>query len=444
MFLKLFCLSVAVPVFAVVVGCGGSAGTTDGGGGGNPTHVTFTFKGATPTAVAAKVGSGAFTVQALSAGTLTLSIPSGTTDFAVAVNCPPQSQAMGSLTLTSSYQIVMEASTADGTEFTGSCTIPWSTPPTGILTGRVDASAIPGANYIGVDATNGGSGGEAFFLSGTASDLNLLLPAGTDRVGLGAYVYTASNPYGANSVWTLAAVRNFDGVAVPGSVNGGVAVELGAADAVTQQPITYKNVPSNYGAPSTFAYFVWKDSGGVWLSNGATSEYPAVPTVAAEAGDYYSFYVAAYSQSTAGEGMLVSATSTSAGPQTFTFPATWTYAGPTPAALLSFDMNYTGFAGKTGVADAAGLSWQTGTGTQSSTNYSYQVIASANYLNGSTRLTLPELSSVPGFLTLPASGTNAVWLAEIIQSSNGFLQPVKGGANTNTSSVQNVGTFTVP
>ena len=109
-------------------------------------------------------------------------------------------------------------------------------------------------------------------------------------------------------------------------------------------------------------------------------------------------------------------------------------------AVPSFDVTYPGFAGKTGVTNAVAISWQTG--SENTTRYSYQVSASANYLNGSTTLALPDLSGVPGFLTPPASGTKVAWWAEILQNSNGFLQPSSSGANG--SSVQNGGTFTVP
>jgi hypothetical protein len=92
------------------------------------------------------------------------------------------------------------------------------------------------------------------------------------------------------------------------------------------------------------------------------------------------------------------------------------------------------------VTDAAAIGWQTGSGN--TTQYSCQVLASANYLNGSTTLVVPDLSGVPGFLTPPPSGTNVAWLAEIFQSSNGFLQPSSTAGNA--SSVLNGGTFTVP
>jgi hypothetical protein len=429
-------LSALALLIVVIAGCGGgSSGGAGGGGGNNPTVVTFTVNGPTPTAVAAKIGSGAFAAQTISSGKVSLSIPSGTTEFAVAVKCPPLSQTVGPLTITTSGQTVFEATTADGTEFTIPCSAPVSNPATGALTGSADASAIAGVNTIGVTA-----GSESYFLTGASSNFNLTAPAGTSRVAVGGYVYTASNPYGADSVYTLAALRNFDGVTVPGTVNGGATVELGAADAVTQEPITYIGLPSNYAAPGVFAFYEWKNGGGVWLTNGAASTYPVVPGAAAETGDFYIFTVSAYSQSHVGEGMVVSASSTSAGPLTFTFPPPWSYAGPAAAAQPSFDVTYAGFAGKAGVTDTAAIGWQTGSGN--TTQYSCQVLASANYLNGSTTLVVPDLSGVPGFLPAPVSGTNVAWLAEIIQRSNGFLQPSSTAGNA--SSVLNGGTFTVP
>src|SRR6185437_14297378 len=103
-------------------GCGGGsggAGSTGlpGPGDSNPTVVTFKFNSGTPSAVAARVGSGAFTAQTLSAGALSLSIPSGTSNFAVAFVC--------TLTLNGLAQIpeqfVFEASTADGSSFNLPC-----------------------------------------------------------------------------------------------------------------------------------------------------------------------------------------------------------------------------------------------------------------------------------------------------------------------------------
>jgi len=306
-----------------IAGCGGSGGggNMGGGGGGNPTTVTFTFKGAAPTAVAAQIGSGSFKAETVSSGAVSLSIPDGTTKFAVAYVCPSVAvMAGGTQVGQNTNETIVEASTADGTSFTVTCyTIPAST-ESGTLTGSVDASAISGANYTAVVAANGSFGNETFG-SGATSNFSLSMPAGTDRVGLAGYVYT-SGPFGANSVWTLAALRNFDGVTVPGAVNGGSTVALGAADAVTQESITYKNVPQDYHAPTTLAEYIWSGGGGLQLSNGATSQYPAVPAAAAKSGDSYLFSAAAHSGT--GSGVVAISTLSAAGPVTFSFPPPWT------------------------------------------------------------------------------------------------------------------------
>ena len=50
--------------------------------------VTYTFTGASPTAVATQIGTGSYTQASLQANKLTLSIPSGTSNYSVAFLCP--------------------------------------------------------------------------------------------------------------------------------------------------------------------------------------------------------------------------------------------------------------------------------------------------------------------------------------------------------------------
>jgi hypothetical protein len=138
-------------ICAMFWGCGGSGSQggsgTGGSGSGSPTAVTLTFYEGTPTAVAAKIGSGSFSLQTISSGKLTLSIPSGTTTFAVAYVCTAQSFP--------TYEDVFEASTADGTSFTVPCPAPLPSTPMGTLTGNVDISGIPGANEANIDLIHG-------------------------------------------------------------------------------------------------------------------------------------------------------------------------------------------------------------------------------------------------------------------------------------------------
>src|SRR5690348_6349295 len=91
-------------LFIGLAGCGGGSVSGGdgggGGGGGNPTAVTFKINGGTPTAVAAKIGSGPFTAQTLTSGSLSLSIPSGTTTFALAVSCAQETETIEQGTVT--------------------------------------------------------------------------------------------------------------------------------------------------------------------------------------------------------------------------------------------------------------------------------------------------------------------------------------------------------
>jgi hypothetical protein len=422
----------------IVSGCGGAAGGggggggNGGGGGGNtPATVTVSFAG-TPTALAAQVGSRAFTTATLASGTLTLNIPSGTTNFAVAYICPD-----GGYT----QQIVLEASTLDATSYSAPYCASTATLPTGTLTGSGDVSAIAGAGYLGVTADSGSGSSEGFLLTvtGDPEPISVALPSGTDRVAVTGY-YLA-NPVVFSSGENLLAVRNFEGVTIPGTLNGGNAVTLGAADEVTMQPITYKNVPSGFPAPTTTAYYDWGDGGDLLLSNDATTQYPAIPAAASESGDYYSFGAVTEMSTNGGAteaGVSVATNTTANGPVTFTFPAPWIYAGPTPSAQPVFNMANSGITGKTGVMDFFTLAWNVTAAGQTNS----EVIATANYLNGSTSLTVPNLTGVSGFLSGPPSGGLVVWFADVEQSTAASLQPL--GQNGTIVDVENGGSFTVP
>jgi hypothetical protein len=426
-------------VCLVVSGCGGGStgGSGGGGGGGNggggdtPTTVTVSFAGA-PTALATQIGSGAFTAATLTSGTLTLSIPSGTTNFAVAYLC-----------LDGGYtqQTVYEASTLDGTSYTALYCPSTATEPTGTLTGSGDVSAIAGAGFVGVTADSGSGYSEGVLLTvtGNPQPINVAMPSGTDRVAVTGY-YLA-NPEEFGSAENLLAVRNFDGVTIPGALNGGNTVTLGAADEVTMQPITYKNVPSGFFAPTTNANYEWSDGGVLLLSNEATTQYPAIPAAAAESGDYYSFGAVTEMSTNGGatEAEVSVGTNTTAnGAVTFTFPAAWIYAGPTPSAQPVFNMANSGITGKTGVTDFVTLSW----GVTAAGQTTSEVLATANYLNGSTSLTFPNLTGVSGFLSGPPSGGTVVWFADVEQSTAASLQPL--GQNGTIVAVENGGEFTVP
>jgi hypothetical protein len=427
--------------FSLLAGCGGSSGGNGGGGGGTPTAVTFTFSEATPTAVAMQIGAGQFTAAMLSSGKLTLSLPSGTTDFTVAYVCPSVSGATSTQSQPSSLaeERVVEASTLDGTSFVGVClgTIAPASVATGTLTGSADASAIPGANSLIIYAESAqnptGFPGIEPLLSSTG-DFSLAAPAGNDRVMVAAY---SSAEIGNLEPMSLVAVKNFNSQTVPGSLNGGNTVVLGTADQTTPEPLTYQDVPSGYTAPTTLVDYQMGNVG-IGIAGVATSEYPALPAGATESGDSYLFWSQTFNISNPSQRTLVTTTLPSAAPVSFAFPPAWPYAGPTPAAQPSFDLSDPGFSGVTGVFDAVEMNWSPTSNTQDVV----LLTASGNYLNGSTTVEIPDLSGLPGFLPSPVTGTEVGWSAEITQGEFPSLRLPSSTPTIRT--VSNSGSYTVP
>jgi hypothetical protein len=419
-------------IVALLSGCGGSASSSGGGGGGggSATTVTFKFTGGTPTAVAARIGTGAFTAQ--NPGTLSLSIPSGTTDFAVGYVCTSGSSSGFPGQIQEAEEIVFEASTADGTSFTGPCPgASLSTTTTGTLTASVDASAIPNASILNLAVQNDGLLFEGV-LQSPVGNLSALGPVGNDRVEVLAYSSTMQGPL--EEELGLVGAKNFTAQAVPGSLNGGETVVLGSSDETTPEPISYSGVPLGYDPPSTIATFNMGNGGGFVLAASAAGQYPAMPAGAIESGDSYFFLSTAHNSANVGETVISLVNSPSGGPVSIAFPAPWAYAGPTPAALPTFNFNYSGFSGM----QSASLVWM----PSSSAENIFEVNATPSYQNGSAALDFPDLSSRKGFLASPASGTNVTWLAEMVENSAGAFQSASSSATT--SAVENSGSFTVP
>jgi hypothetical protein len=385
--------------------------------------------------VATKVGSGVFAAATLSSGVVTLSLPSGTTSFAVAFVCPAIS--LTSAGLQQTVENVFEATILDGTSFTESCQTGPSKPDTGVLTGSVDASALSGAHILEVYAQSAQTGpiGLPFPVLGSSGSFSVAAPLGTDRVLVLAYDSVVNGNM--ETLGGLVAAKNFSSQSVPGALNGGNTVVFGAGDATTLEPVTYIGVPSGYSTPTILAGFELSGGGAVLLGTSDTNGYPAFPAGAVQSGDSYVFSAGARSISNPGEQVRVTTTSASAGPESFTFPAAWMYGGPAPAAWPSLNFAYAGFAGKTGVTDGVVESWKTGA---TMTNM-VVVISTGNSLNGSTTLAVPDLSGLAGFLAAPTSGTNVVWTAEI---SQGNVPSVSGTREGSTMLVSNAGTYMAP
>jgi len=435
----LFRSSAFTLAFLFLCGCGGSSGGNTGGGGGggnSSTTVTFTFVGATPTAVATQIGSGSFTAAA-PASTVTLMLPSGTANFAVAYVCPPISGAIPPSTIVPvTEERVFEASTLDGTSFSEPCPSSISvTGANGTLTGSVDASAIPGIDILEIYAQNAQNSPTGFptLVPVSGGSFSAIAPAGTDRVMVAAFSTAAS---GNLEALNLVAAKNFSSQTVPGALNGGNTVVLSAADQTTTEPLTYQNVPSGYNAPTTIVGHQLGNAGGIVVADSATSGYPALPAAAVESGDSYTFRAITSSSSNPSQSTLVTTTLAGAGPESVSFPPAWSYAGPTPAAWPSFNLAYAGFQGKTGVVDEVEMEWS----PSSTAGNIVMVTATANYLNGSMTVSVPNLSVLTGFIAPAASGTTIIWSAHINQEISLAGSP----SSIAQSIVQNNGTYIVP
>jgi len=403
------------------------------------TTVTFTFSGVTPSAVLTQIGSSNFTAATVSSNTVTISLPSGTNNFAIAWTCPEDLSSQ----LPFGDQNAFEATTADGTTFGMACFAAPQTGPTANLTMSVDASAFAASTsspYLAIQAGNSSYVTTAFGNSGEVvlSGYSVKAPRGSDQVDLLVY---GSGPY-------LLAVKSFSGQAVPGALNGGNTVVFDSSDGAVDEHITYNNAPANYYAPTSFVNVTPAGQNYQYpvLADTATTAYPALPASVAQSGDLYTIQAQSYYFTPpTGQGgsteQQVSETLnfTGGGPATITFPAPWTYNGPTPAALPTMDFPvYTDFAGQTGVTQVGTLAWAAG----SANTFQYQVTATDNYLEGSTSLAFPDLSSFTGFQPLPFSGASVRWNAQIVQSNSGFEQSAT--ANSKEFEVGAFGTYTVP
>jgi hypothetical protein len=419
---------------ALVCGCGTSIGTGNPGGGASTT-ITLTITGVTPTAIATKIGFGPFTPGTLTSGAVTITIPSNETSFAVAYFCTAFLSPSGNAPSEVTEQDVFEATTLDGTSFSGAC-LPGlssspSTAPLGQLTGSIDASAIPGVNYLVVSAPNV----DFNFPFTNATSFGFATTTGTDRVLVLAYddTYSPPAPYGST---TLAAAKNFDGQAVPGALNGGNTVALGLQDETTPVAITYSSLPSGFVIDSSTASFVTSAGEANIIAAPATKQYVALPKGATESGDYYRIYMDAYSGSS---GMTVIKNLTSAVPVALTFPPSWIYAGPTPAAQPAFNVAYPGFSGGEAVSYAAAWNWWP---VSNGIQYSATVTATGNYLNGATSVSMPDLSGLAGTLPPPVSGDYINWGVGITQTT--YESQPESLANATVTSVGNSGTYKVP
>ena len=209
------------------------------------TTVSFTLKAPVPVVVATRSGAtGVFKLATPVAGKVTVAA-SATGDYGVAWRCPAAVTVIGPFTMIDVSQHLMEVNTKDVATGTITCAVTPTAGKTGALTFDVDARSIPGATAVQIQAVNGTyfkNTGEKLLATGTVQ-----APLGTDKVNILAY---------SNAGFTyLRGARAFTGQVVPGKLDGGVLVKLGAADKTIPEAITYKTIPTGFTAPLSSAIF---------------------------------------------------------------------------------------------------------------------------------------------------------------------------------------------
>lgn len=453
---------------ALLTGCGGSSASSTGqgtsgtggtgssggtGSGGTSTaqanSISVQFSsggGAIPVAVATQVGSGAWTATTLQNGQFTISVPSGTQNYAYAYVCAPYvSQSNGTVTTNETNEYIYEQSVQDGTSVTvpSGCFVIPSTPPASeetAVTLNVDATAIPNTTFIGISSTLG-----AGSISGTSGTAPMNVLSGTSN-----FIVEAMD----NSFDPLA-VAILRSQTIPGQLNGGNPVVLSAANATTSTTVTYQNIPNGWGSPYLFANFFTSDGVGLIvtpLQFSSGDMYYAIPTSQVQSGDYYSFSLVINSAPTtplntySAVGSIINTPATSA-PTSFAFPAPLpaSDAAPTAAALPTFNVAYPGFSDtsltSTGVYGS--IQWPTYVSNNPPQSiYSLVVNATSTYLNGATTLTVPNLATVPGFISAPSSGTGVSWYAGAYGESYPIVSPAP--TTSKYSYALLVGTYTAP
>ena len=419
------CRAVAVVIGLAVgfTGCGG--GGTPGGGGGpssgtNSATVTVTFTGATPIAIATQIGDGGFT-NVTPSNQVTFTVPSGTTKYAFAFLCPT------AVSQPFNAETVVEATTLDSTSFTENCFS--SFPATGTATGNA-SSSIPGTSNLEVV----GNGGSSNSFPNPAT-FSLPMNVGTNDVAVLAHD-------GSLNIVGIKIVRS---QTVPGPVGGSGIVLTSPADASTTQSATITNVSPGLNPPSALVRYHTANGTIFELTNTALGptnpqSYAVVPAASTQPGDFYHYFVS--TNTTSGGQLLGMAMSTTngGGAVTLPLPVPWTFSGPVPAKLPVFTFNYSGFNGQAQIEDSVFIEWFVG-----STSDQITVTATANFQSGATTVAIPDLSSIPGFLTPAPSGTTIFWDADIFAGNPQVMTTLQNPPpNASGSFVQNGGQFIQP
>src|SRR5262249_24499949 len=203
-----------------------------------------------------------------------------------------------------------------------------------------------------------------------------------------------------NSSHTLLAMKIVRSQTVPGVANGGNTITLATSDAITtSMPISLPSTPAGFNPPTVihFASYVTPNGSyaiGIGADPFRPTGFSVGPAAQVQSGDYYLVDLIANSTSAPNRVVSTAQYLKTAAPVNLTLPNPWTVTPPTPAAFPTFTFDYTGLAAQPAVADNAAISW-----SQGSASFAINVVATANFQNGTTALTLPDLSALPGFLS---------------------------------------------
>lgn len=429
-------------LIGVPIGCGGGSPGGGGSSGNQATGNSVVFKfDSAPRVAAIGIGGGNFELTSVDGNSVSVGVPSGTSNYSFAYVCPPILQGR----VTFNLEFVIQASIQDGTTFSVTCSQGPPPPTLAPLTGSVNGTGVPGAASLGIAS----QGFQSAVTNSTGTPIvngpfSVKLPTGPSDVGV--FVFDNTKPI-ANFLATKI-VRN---QAVPGVLNGGNTVIFQPSDAMTNQPLTISNFPAGFSSPPQIIVTFLTANGLSFsvdtdiLNPQFATEYLAVPSAAMQSGDFYNFQVTAQAPS---QFVRTSQNMTGGGPVTISLPAPFSYMGPTPATLPTFSFNYSGF--PTLLGQQATISWSPNQGTGNS----LIVTATANFQNGATTIAVPNLSSLSGFLPPVSSGTVVDWVADIYggtaQPFTNFIQQtslfqlIPSNSGNVLSDVESFGQYTAP
>ncbi|MHB8302047.1 MAG: hypothetical protein ACYDC6_04285 [Acidobacteriaceae bacterium] len=373
----------AALALAALTACGGGSSMTTVAG----TTVTAAFKGSTmPSAVAYQTGTtGTFQTLAFSGSSVSFTVPTGTTAYGFAYQCPGGGSSFP-------QESIIQATTTDTTSLSFACPPPAS----GKVIATFNVSAIPGATGIALWGGNGGS-----WVSGTVGTVNLSeAPLGTSDIAL---VATDASGSLAVQIQRGVNVTSSTSIAFPPMTS---ANELGTAQA------SVTGAPSSNGGAFT-AYY--NTVGGLSfpltmpLNAFPQTTYATVPSGQAQTGDFYLLngYSGPIANSTESVGAVVTANTASAISLALP-PVSTSLNPPTPAAFPKFYANTSGFPVAGPVVDASQIVFQINPNNGNS-SYEISTYVTKTWLGANTTFATPDLSGLIGFAPAPPAGVNVNW-----------------------------------